>query len=563
MKTDQSEERDASISEDVARSTLDNLLADARFRVTERGKSILKYIAAHYFSGSLDGIKGYSIAIDVLGRPSNFDPSIDPIVRIELSRLRTALFQYYEAYGHELDMSVDIPKGKYTINFSPRDTPLRINGKQFRTDIPEMPGYPVISDKNRSKFNSNIAVSLAAVLAAALVFANLFSAPSGTTKPVISINMQATDDRLRGEASQVRDALLTALTQFTTLSIQASNVRRDHAQTLNYEIDMKYYQDEDTKSVWWSIKDVGTSEILQSGIDSASAQTQSMASIREALIPVLAAQFAASRSAINVTELKKSNPNDLGNVCILRAELISENMFPETIQDVRNCLELTLRNNPNDGDANAALAQALVFPINGRSDQASIERSQELARRAIAISPMSDRSQTAMMLSQFYSGKVSAAIETGHKAIAINPNNPTTLGLVAWFLFTTGNWEKSLEIAKAGGRVPSMTPTSVQLIDAFDAYRRGDWSRAANLAEQNNSGGDLLTALRIASLGQLGSPEAKIQLNDVQSEDPEFIDLIDTRLAYERMAIPLRLKLLQGLRKASASGSTLISSGAI
>ncbi|NKW10657.1 hypothetical protein HGG76_20165 [Ochrobactrum tritici] len=98
------------ISDEEVKSALAELIADKRFRATDRGKAILNYIAGLHFAGCDDGVKGYSIAIDVLGRPDSFDPSIDPIVRIEVSRLRAALVQYYEAFGREKPIELELPK---------------------------------------------------------------------------------------------------------------------------------------------------------------------------------------------------------------------------------------------------------------------------------------------------------------------------------------------------------------------------------------------------------------------------------------------------------------------
>ena len=41
--------------------------------------------------GAGDRIKGYTIAVEALGRAENFDPQADPIVRVEAMRLRRAL----------------------------------------------------------------------------------------------------------------------------------------------------------------------------------------------------------------------------------------------------------------------------------------------------------------------------------------------------------------------------------------------------------------------------------------------------------------------------------------
>jgi hypothetical protein len=42
-------------------------------------------------------IKGYDVALEVFGRPETFDPTVDPVVRVEAGRLREKLREYYGA----------------------------------------------------------------------------------------------------------------------------------------------------------------------------------------------------------------------------------------------------------------------------------------------------------------------------------------------------------------------------------------------------------------------------------------------------------------------------------
>ena len=50
-------------------------------------------------AGRSDRIKGYTIAVEALGRADDFDPQADPIVRVEATRLRRALSRYYANGG--------------------------------------------------------------------------------------------------------------------------------------------------------------------------------------------------------------------------------------------------------------------------------------------------------------------------------------------------------------------------------------------------------------------------------------------------------------------------------
>ena len=64
-------------------------------------------------AGRGERLKGYSIALEVFGRPETFDPVADPIVRIEAGRLREKLRCYYDTYGCKDHVRITLPRGTY------------------------------------------------------------------------------------------------------------------------------------------------------------------------------------------------------------------------------------------------------------------------------------------------------------------------------------------------------------------------------------------------------------------------------------------------------------------
>ena len=58
-------------------------------------------------------IKEYSIGINGLSRKSDFNPQLDPSVRIHAGRLRRALHEYYHEIGRNDPIRIEIPKGSY------------------------------------------------------------------------------------------------------------------------------------------------------------------------------------------------------------------------------------------------------------------------------------------------------------------------------------------------------------------------------------------------------------------------------------------------------------------
>ena len=71
-----------------AKEELERILSDPEFHCTDRHRKFLRFVTEELVQGRGAAVKAYSIAADVFGRPPSFDPSVDPIVRIEASRLR-------------------------------------------------------------------------------------------------------------------------------------------------------------------------------------------------------------------------------------------------------------------------------------------------------------------------------------------------------------------------------------------------------------------------------------------------------------------------------------------
>ena len=77
----------------------------------------IDYIVRRKLDGDEQSIKAYSIAVDVLGRPPDFDPQSDPIVRVQARRLRALLEQYYRTDGAGDVVHIHLPVGRYIPDF--------------------------------------------------------------------------------------------------------------------------------------------------------------------------------------------------------------------------------------------------------------------------------------------------------------------------------------------------------------------------------------------------------------------------------------------------------------
>ena len=76
-------------------------------------QQLLQYLAEKTFTHGAEPIKEYTIGVEALGRPPDFDPKADPIVRVQIHRLRQKLKEYYDSDGLRDFVVIEIPKGQY------------------------------------------------------------------------------------------------------------------------------------------------------------------------------------------------------------------------------------------------------------------------------------------------------------------------------------------------------------------------------------------------------------------------------------------------------------------
>jgi hypothetical protein len=80
---------------------------------------MLTFICERYFEGREDQIKEYTIAVEALGRRTDFDPHVDTIVRVTAHSLRKRLQEVYQHEGADRPVHVVIPAGNYVPSFVP------------------------------------------------------------------------------------------------------------------------------------------------------------------------------------------------------------------------------------------------------------------------------------------------------------------------------------------------------------------------------------------------------------------------------------------------------------
>ena len=106
---------------DEVRRQLQRILASREFVASERNRRFLRHIVECTLRG--ETARGYQIGTLVFGRPKTFNPTGDPIVRIEAGKLRRDLETYYLKSGKQDPIRITVPRGGYRTAFTRNEAP--------------------------------------------------------------------------------------------------------------------------------------------------------------------------------------------------------------------------------------------------------------------------------------------------------------------------------------------------------------------------------------------------------------------------------------------------------
>ncbi len=137
------------IAEKDAREQIQKLIRSDLFRFSDLQRRLLIYLSDKSLSGQAEQLKEYTIAIDALGKPESYDPRRDSTVRLQSSKLRQRISEYYRTTGQSDAVLVDFPKGRFVLIFryrepSPAIAPNQIEPSRQRIILPSVIVFAII-----------------------------------------------------------------------------------------------------------------------------------------------------------------------------------------------------------------------------------------------------------------------------------------------------------------------------------------------------------------------------------------------------------------------------------
>jgi serine/threonine-protein kinase len=105
---------------DEIKERLSRILESPLFITSDRLGRFLRFVVESALAGQANQIKERRIGVEIYDRAVDYEPRLDPIVRVEAARLRSKLREYYETLGSADPIRVVIGKGSYVPSFQRR-----------------------------------------------------------------------------------------------------------------------------------------------------------------------------------------------------------------------------------------------------------------------------------------------------------------------------------------------------------------------------------------------------------------------------------------------------------
>ncbi|HYP13564.1 MAG TPA: hypothetical protein VEQ63_06550 [Bryobacteraceae bacterium] len=102
------------------RAQMGRILQSKTLGASDQLKRLLTLTVERTLSGQPELLKEYNLGLEVFQRPPDYDPKVDPIVRVQARRLRAKLDEYYAGEGARDPVVIQLPKGAYVPAFEVR-----------------------------------------------------------------------------------------------------------------------------------------------------------------------------------------------------------------------------------------------------------------------------------------------------------------------------------------------------------------------------------------------------------------------------------------------------------
>ncbi len=519
--------------EDV-RAELDRILSSPLLQRGGKRRDFLRYIVEETLEGRADNLKGFTIAVDVLGRDTTFDGASDPVVRLEARRLRRDLDSYYFDAGSSDPVRISIPKGAYVPHFEWRDGAPQ-GGPPPADEPPE--AIPVDVDVGRRfpprAWLAPLALALVALIAIGWALSSRFSAPVSELEPavvVLPFEALGQSDEGRYLAAGIGQELVGDLMQFPGFRLYAlpasAEGDTDAPVLLGQELGVAYVvagtvrEQNGNARVAVQLFDAMTRRVLWSRTYDRPLTPADLIEVQDDLASQIATEVGQPYGAVaSDMQMRASTPevsNMQSYVCVLRAHAYRRNFPRAEFGPLLTCLKGAVRRDPDYSDAWAMLGYLHMDAGRfGYADDVGpaehYARAAEAATRAVELEPTNALALKALAAINHYQGNYDRSESLARRALKQNPYDPDAMVQLGWRLAVRGHFEEGVPLIERAIARSANPPGWYYHLLAIDCLMDGDGSAMLDAARHASADGSALSQSLVAMAYGLIGDEAAAQ----------------------------------------------------
>jgi adenylate cyclase len=504
------------------REHLEGILASAQFDGSSRSRDFLCFIVEEALGGRSDALTQALIAARVFGRKGDFDPALDPVVRVQAGRLRRSLERYYLLSSDTDSVRIELLKGTYAPVFS---TPVTSGG-----------GDITLKRVSLSQVN-----------------------PTWPTVAIHRFEVSSADDV--DVSNRIKDALITELCRYRDVRpVRHRDIEGRHAESaaVRFELRGRLIRDGQDWIVTAYLIDRSSGEQLWGDEYHTNPIKDRWPSGIEDVARIIAARIGAEHGVI-VRLLTSQLGNAHSQVshgygALLRCyHFFFSRQALDLIPTVEGLKRLTSEE-PESALAWTYLAR--IYQVNYAFEitdlPTPIDKAIGYAYQAVILEPTNSRVRCTLASALLCKGELQAAIDELEQALRHNTASLAYREIVGWLLALAGDWERGVAVMNdAMARNPYCLPHVRHGLWA-DHLRRGEFDRAYVAAlEYRDSTFFWRELMMTCCLGHLGrQSEARAAAAELLRLKPNFAKRGRTLIGYYIKPPDLRDRVAEGLRKA-------------
>ena len=444
------------------RASLENMLASPLFAGSPRQQRFLIYLVINTLAGAADRLKGYTIALEVFDRKDDFDPSLDAIVRVEATRLRNKLREYYDTLGKDEAIRIDFPKGGYALEISLQN-PLVIERRTHNNLVLNIPR--LVEDR-----------------------------PSLAVLPFANIGSDNTKEYFADGVVDSLIAMFSRLSGLFVISRQSSFSYKNTSKTseqIATELGVRYLLE-------GSVQHVGN----QVRVTAQLADTKNGGHLwsdrfdRE-LKDVFALQDDLTQSIVGVLQIKldgaeaalfgvQATTSIEAHDTLLRGIATHRKYTQKTTNEANVLYQSALALDPNYAAAHAWLARSLSLSWSQRwnADPAVLELALSHAKRAVALDPQSSYAISILGWVQLWRQNRDESIAQCRRAVSLDPNNAEAHVFLSLALSAAGLGEEALYYVEKAKRFSPVADALYMFAHGQSYFAQKNYAKAISIFEQ-------------------------------------------------------------------------------